>query len=249
MSRALGWSRQEGPFVVKRLALFLSCLVLLLVPTFTPSPGINHAAAATGVLGVNLIVNGDAEGSLGVTNDTSVLAPTGWTASPGFTVVQYGASGGFPTLSDPGPVQRGKNFFAGGPNTATSTATQQINLPTPLVASKRYLYTYHVSGYFGGYADQHDYATLSISFISATSGTLGSRHIGGVTPQNRTNQTSLLLRSATGYVPSGTQSITVVLTMVRFDGSYNDGYADNLSLVLRRVPNRKHYKGGGGIGG
>jgi hypothetical protein len=205
--------------------------------------------AASSVIGVNLIVNGDAEASPGVTNDSSVLAPVDWRASPGFTVVQYGASGGFPTLTDPGPPQRGENFFAGGPNTARSTATQQINLPAPLVVSKRYGYIYHVSGYFGGYAGQSDYATLAISFISSTDGTLGNRHIGGVTPQDRNDETGLLLRSATGPVPSGTQSITVVLTMVRFDGSYNDGYADNLSLVLRRIPVKKHYRGGGSIGG
>ena len=106
---------------------------------------------------------------------------------------------------------------------------------------------YRVSGYFGGYADQSDYAALSISFISATGGTLGSRRIGGVTPQARSDQTGLLLRAATGYVPPGTRSINVVLTMVRLDGSYNDGYADNLSLVLS--PAKKHYRAGGTPGG
>jgi hypothetical protein len=224
-------------------------MVLLFAPDLVRPANVNHTAAASSVLDVNLIVNGDAEGSPGVTNDTSVQAPAGWKASPQFTVVQYGASGGFPTLTDPGPTSRGKNFFAGGPNSPTSTATQQIALPTALVASKRYAYAYHVSGYFGGYADQHDYATLSISFISATGGTLGSRHIGGVTPQDRKDQTSLLLRSVAGSVPSGTKSITVVLTMVRLDGSYNDGCADNLSLVLRRVPVKRHYRGVGAGGG
>ena len=81
---------------MKRLALLLSCMALLFAPDLIRSTNINHAAAAASVLGVNLIVNGNAEGSPGVTNDSSVLAPAGWTASPQFTVVQYGAERGSP---------------------------------------------------------------------------------------------------------------------------------------------------------
>lgn len=234
---------------MKRLAVALSCVALFFVQTFTLSSSANHTMAAPGVLGVNLIVNGDAEASPGATNDTSALAPAGWQASPGFTVAQYGASEDFPILTDPGPGQRGKNLFAGGPTSPMSTGTQQINLPATLQASKQYRYAYRVSGYFGGYENRGDYATLAISFISATGGTLSSKSIGGVTPQERNDQTGLLQRFATGYAPTGTRSINVVLTMVRLGGGYNYGYADDLSLVLRRVPVKKHYRSVGAGGG
>ena len=38
--------------------------------------------------------------------------------------------------------------------------------------------------------------------------------------------------SLNGNVPAGTRSIRVQLSMQRSVGGFNDGYADNLSLVL-----------------
>jgi hypothetical protein len=43
----------------------------------------------------------------------------------------------------------------------------------------------------------------------------------------------MLKRSAKALVPVGTRAALVTLTMTRASGSYNDGYADALSLVLR----------------
>jgi len=53
---------------------------------------------------------------------------------------------------------------------------------------------------------------------------------------DRGGLTSFLFRAATNPVPSGTRQIKLLLTMTRQSGSYNDGYADNLSLVLRGSP-------------
>jgi hypothetical protein len=44
--------------------------------------------------------------------------------------------------------------------------------------------------------------------------------------------TKFLEQSSNGPVPMGTRSVLVVLSMTRQEGSSNDGYADNLSLVL-----------------
>ena len=50
---------------------------------------------------------------------------------------------------------------------------------------------------------------------------------------DRSTTTGLLRRSATGPVPVGTRSILVGLDLLRLSpGSYNDGYADDLSLIL-----------------
>jgi hypothetical protein len=216
---------------MKRLALLLSCAVLLTSSAFARPAATHQATAARIVLGSNLILNGGAEGSPGATNGSTILPPADWSASPGFTVVQYGASGGFPSATSPGPASRGVNFFAGGPSVAQSTATQRIDV-SALAATIDQRATYSVSGYFGGYADQGDSALLTIEFFRASGTQLASAHIGGVTPQERDDVTGLLRRSATGRVPLGTRSIDVVLTMTRVAGSYNDGYADNLSLVL-----------------
>jgi hypothetical protein len=229
---------------VKRLALLLSCMVLLAMPAFVHPAANDHAAAARSVFGSNLIVNGGAENSAGAPNDSAVLAPVGWKASHGFTVVQYGASGGFPDLASPGPKTRGKNFFAGGPDIALSTATQHIDVSAGAASFARATYT--ASGYFGGYGSQGDFATLSVKFLNAAGTSVGSASIGGVTPQQRNDVTGLLKRSTAGHVPVGTRSIDVVLTMTRKDGSYDDGSADNLSLVL--LNGKKHERGGTSTG-
>lgn len=59
-----------------------------------------------------------------------------------------------------------------------------------------------------------------------------SVQIGPVTETDRNSQTKLLHRSLNGLVPANTQSIEI---SVFFDASWqrNDGYADNLSLILR----------------
>lgn len=53
-----------------------------------------------------------------------------------------------------------------------------------------------------------------------------------MTPVDRQSKTTLLLRSTTASVPNGTTKIEVVLTSIRADGTYNDGYFDNISLEL-----------------
>ena len=47
-------------------------------------------------------------------------------------------------------------------------------------------------------------------------------------------QSGLLPRSTSGVLPFGTRSIKVFLSATRVSntGPYNDGYADNMSLVL-----------------
>ena len=73
---------------------------------------------------------------------------------------------------------------------------------------------------------------LAIRFLDAANEVIDTAAIGPVTNADRNSQTGLLLRQETGFVPSGTRSIGVELQMTRLNGTYNDGYADNLSLVL-----------------
>ena len=44
----------------------------------------------------------------------------------------------------------------------------------------------------------------------------------------------MLKRTVTKPVPKMTRTIRVVVAANRNDGSYNDGYADNLSLTIAR---------------
>src|SRR5207237_8931805 len=75
----------------------------------------------------NLIVNGDAEAAPGSADGQPVATP-GWTSAGEATAIQYGAPGGLPKLSDFGPTNRGSSFLAGGPNEATSSLSQSIDV-------------------------------------------------------------------------------------------------------------------------
>ena len=65
--------------------------------------------------------------------------------------------------------------------------------------------------------------------------------IGPVTNVDRANATGLQFREATGEIPIGTETVHFTLNMSRLAGSYNDGYADNLSFVLSPVPEPETY--------
>jgi hypothetical protein len=65
---------------------------------------------------------------------------------------------------------------------------------------------------------------------------LGSATIGPVTQSDRGSITALLYREVNVILPVNTRTIEVQIEMDRFQGSFNNGYADNLSLSLTAVP-------------
>lgn len=191
-------------------------------------------AAGVAALGANVIVNGDAEAGAGSADGFAPVTIPGWTAVGPFIAVQYAAGAGFPGASDPGPPSRGLNFFAGGDGSDVTTATQVDDVSADAAAIDTGTVTFALSGYLGGFADQRDNAMLTVNFRNAGSTILSTASIGPVSNTDRGNATALLLRSTTGTVPAGTRTVEVVLALTRLDGSYDDGYADNLSLVLAR---------------
>ncbi len=206
--------------------------VLSSQPTANVSFGLSSSNTSEGLLGINLIVDGDAEAQAG-TLDNTVVAPAGWTTTGNFSAVSYSASiGGSPTLTTPGPTQRGGNFFAGGPNNAQSSATQTVDVSTSAALIDAGTMSYNLAGWLGGYASQNDDATLQATFKGATGNVLGTATIGPVLAADRDGITELLYRSAQGVMPVGTRQVVLLLTMTRTDGSYNDGYADDLSFTL-----------------
>lgn len=90
-----------------------------------------------------------------------------------------------------------------------------------------------LSGYLGGYSNQDDDMVVTATFLDGSGGQLGSPvQIGPVTAADRADVTTLLARSTSGAVPPRTRSIRVTMTATRFQGTANDGEADNLSLSL-----------------
>jgi hypothetical protein len=153
-----------------------------------------------------------------------------WASTGGATAIQYGTSG-YPTLSE-APPSPGKNFFFGGEDDAMGSLTQKIDVSQYSTSIDAGQVKYVLSGWLGGYSTQGDDATLTVTFEGASGTALGKGSIGPVTDAQRKDMTKFLEQSSNGPVPMGTRSVLVVLSMTRQEGSSNDGYADNLSLVL-----------------
>lgn len=174
----------------------------------------------------NLLADPGGEAVPGATDASAIVAPPSWTLTGNLSLVQYGAPD-FLTTEDSTRLGGGQNFFAGGPDAATSAAAQVIDVSAAAAEIDAGKVTATLSGQLGGYASQTDSATVTATFASGP-----VLQIGPVTPAQRNGITNLLPRSASAAVPAGTRQITVAINALREEGSYNDGYADNVSLEL-----------------
>jgi hypothetical protein len=193
-----------------------------------------HDAGATIPSG-NLVLNPGAEDGPGSTDTSTVNPPPSWTTSGALTAVQYGSPGGFPDFTVRDAVGGGVNFFAGG-NSSGSIADQTIDVSgaAPEIDANDAYAT--LSGYLGGFSGQRDTMTVGGTFEDQD-GQISAQQvlfIGPVTEQDRANQTTLLLRSQSLSIPVGTRAIHVTLIANGQDGTFNDGYADNVSLTLHQ---------------
>lgn len=206
------------------------------------------AQAAAVVPSGNLVTNGDAEQGSGASDSTTVYSPPGWDVVPGpnVTGVRWGAPGGFPTTAQGAALGGGLNFFAGGPaqsgdNDSLGYRTRFIreNIAVPAQA----LADIDAGGIaaaftacFGGYADQDDMVSANVAFRDQAASLLGSvMTVNGPTAAQRGGRTGLLPEGGTSSVPPNTRTITVQIGFQRaagHKGTYNDGYADNISLSL-----------------
>ncbi len=181
------------------------------------------AARIAEAQGANLIVNGGAEAGTGSTL-------TGWTVVTGTSESLAYA----PPLdaNSPGPPDRGANYFAGGCCAVTSQLRQSIDLSGGAALIDASSVSFVLSGWLGGFSGQDNNATLSVTFRDGSAAAIGSPFvIGPVLAADRNSVTGLLFRKLTADVPANARSAQIDLVQTG-DGFYNDGYADNLSLVL-----------------
>ena len=220
----MSWQKRAGWTALALASLSAASLAIVL-----------GAGAAPGA-GKNLIVNGNAEQGQGVDDASSSSTDIpGWTRKGEFTLVAYGAAGGFPDATVQAKVRGGKQFFAGGPANPGSAVSQDVSVASKaaLIDSGKAKAT--LSGHIGGYASQNDSLIATATFLSASGAKLGRAiRIGPVTAASRNSATGMLPKAVTSVVPRKTRTIRVTLGASRNDGSYNDGYADNLVLTLGR---------------
>lgn len=208
------------------------CLTAAMVASLFVATGPAREAAAQVAFGANLITNPGADEGGAAPTGYEVVPVPGWTTTGEFTVVSYATGGGFPTAADPGPPDRGPNFFAGGPSGQSNSASQVIDVSSAAASLDAGGVTYALTGYLGGFLLQEDNAVVTATFMSASAAVLGTATIGPVTAADRNGQTGLLPRETGGTVPAGTRSIRVTITATRLEGQYNDGYTDSLALSL-----------------
>jgi hypothetical protein len=188
---------------------------------------------AAGFYGTNLVVNGNADAGPGSPNSVKVMKPPSWTTTGQFTAVKYGAVGGFPDKASPGPTDRGANFFAGG-NVPVSTASQAISLAAAAADIDKGGVAYVLSAWLGGFGSQDDNCKIMLIFKGADGASIAQTQLGPVLAADRKSVTGFFLKKTSDTVPKGARSATITLTMTRASGSYNDGEADDVSLILTK---------------
>jgi hypothetical protein len=193
------------------------------------------APAGATVPSGNLVVNPGAEAGAGAADASTQVPVPGWSVESAFTAVQYGAPD-FPTAADSAALGGGANFFAGGPATALSAATQVIDVSGAAAEIDAGKVTAALSALLGGYATQTDRATVTATFVTPEGNLAGGVTLPPVDVTDRNSVTGLVARSASGPVPPGTRKVSVRIQATRDAGSYNDGYVDNVSLVLGGAP-------------
>ena len=93
--------------------------------------------------------NGNAEAGPGGDGST-VIVPPGWTASGDATVVLW-STPGWMNSSDPGPADRGLNYFAGGPGMPSTSFEQTVDVSALATDIDAGLVTYDLNGWLGGW--------------------------------------------------------------------------------------------------
>ncbi|MBS4096473.1 MAG: hypothetical protein KGZ83_06505 [Sulfuricella sp.] len=187
------------------------------------------ASTTGGTSGSNLLVNGDAESVAAASSD--VTSFPGWSTDGNVTILQYGV-GDYIAPTSPGPSSRGNNFFYGG-SVGSAAASQTVSLSFAATSIDSGTASYTLAGWLGGWSSQNDNVTVTATFYDASQRQVGATAtIGPVLASERGSATSLLERSTSASVPVGARSALVRMAFSRASGSSNDGYADNLSLIL-----------------
>jgi hypothetical protein len=188
---------------------------------------------------MNLLVNSGAEAGDDSAAGWDEVTIPGWQVTEGLpTVVRYGTAG-FPSRTDPGPSQRGRQLFAGGAG-GTAQLAQDVPIKTPPGHRPVASVGYHASAWLGGTKTSR--ASIELEFISKDHRALGRSLVGPVGGAGLGGATSLSLRQVHGVLPAGTAMVEVALvletSLTDYDGpdapqvGYDRAVADNVSFSV-----------------
>lgn len=169
----------------------------------------------------NLLTNPGAEAPI-----TQQGQIPGWTLTSNFSTELYG-QGGFPAAAEGQRINGGARLFTGGPSNALSSAAQTVSVSSDAAAIDAGQRVALLRGELGSFS-LGDSATLKAEFLNGSNGVLSEVVIGPVA----TGTNEFQLKETSAVVPAGTRAVRVTMISIRTEGSYNDGYFDNLFLGL-----------------
>lgn len=184
------------------------------------------------VLARNLLVNPGADSGVKSPDLLTVVPPQDWQPAGGLTALPYTTVGSEFNGATPGPIDRGAAFFAGGPDSALSIGRQVIDVSAAATLIDAHKVEAVLDGWLGGVGQEEDQAELTAAFRRQDGTTLGALGIGPVNSRDREATTRMIFAEESSRVPPGTRDIEVTLRITRFSGTYNDGAADSLRLIL-----------------
>jgi hypothetical protein len=210
--------------IVSRASGVLGCLCVM------GMTAMSHAQ----VYETNLITNPGFENGPASADGSTVVTPTGWNSIGSATVVPYSAGGQFPSVSSPGPDDRGNQFVAGGPTAALSQLFQTIDLSAYATTIDAGGVGFRLSGYLGGFGTQDDIARVIVVWADANANSLRTDTLVGPSAAVRGGVTGLSQYWTVSGVPANTRQVLVTITLARVIGPYNNAYVDNVGLELTR---------------
>jgi hypothetical protein len=177
----------------------------------------------------NLLLGGDGEAGACTSDWKAVTTVPGWTTVQGNpAIVCYSIA----SFSTPGALAQGNAFIADGPY-GDSALMQTIDVSAAGVAIDGGTVSYTLSGWLGGWGVYGGQAVVTANFLDIGGHLLGSAaQLPAVSAADRGYRNAFVARTLTNGVPAGTRAIEVMLRFINTSGSYNVGYADNLSLTL-----------------
>lgn len=136
-----------------------------------------------------------------------------------------------------GPITRGLpwnlTYLFGGQ--VPLTAVTQRNLPITVDGQMidNGLVKLRLSAWLGGFRDQDDYATCDVLLRDQSGGLIGQPlTIGPVTRIMRNGVTGMMQLSKTIRVPAGVRKVDVIVSLVRLQGTANNGMADDVVVEV-----------------
>lgn len=186
--------------------------------------------------GTQLVVNGEFEG----TQVPEVASSTGWQHTAGLVEIDsYGAVNA-PSFGVSAAIGGGSQFVRGLVGNANlNTITQRFSLTGNAADIDAGVVMLDLSAALGGVTTDNDDARWIARFRSVGGQILSEVTVGPVTPADRGNQTTLLMRSGSFVVPLFTRDLELELRITKnsgFSGDFANGLADRMSAVLCLLP-------------